>query len=68
MVSQTRIGLKNKNFPVTKSIHHPGGATAGSWLVNPGALDLSTHLGVSKNDPLGPVPEKFTWFFFYKIL
>ena len=24
--------------------------------VSPGAFDLSTHLGVSKKDPLGPVP------------
>ena len=56
MTSQTKFGLKNRNFPVILSIHHPLGATWSVREVIPGGLDLSTHAGVSKKDPLGPVP------------
>ena len=57
MSNQTKFGLKNKNFPEAKLSHHPGGATAFSKEVMPGALDLSTHSGASKKDPFGPVPK-----------
>ena len=41
---------------MARSIHQPGGVTALFCEVKPGLLFLSTHSGVSKKDPFGPVP------------